>query len=311
MNNSLQKLNSCKLYRYVTYLYNNHILIRHYLRYKVLLVYVYNQETSALDDLLFFRVLESRVLQFEAEIHRSFKRLQNQVLNLGFTFMRLFVYPPLTSYDHHGIIDQNLTLEDGFHKLFYHRNFRRIHPWIKNFKTGEEKFYFQAAEVIEKICTPSPISFLPVKEGFENRRVLYCRRDDVKREDHTYALPIYSTKLCEIPNCVCYNIGWSASCDVCGYFMHTCPYTPCKYIYSSRRKPPGKCTTLETHIKKYHQNNPKCQLLLIPLEITELEVDEEGKEVEQSIINLCSRDVKEYALGKLKQDFDVFTPYRF
>ena len=310
MSSLLQKLNSCKLYRYITYLYDNHILIRYYLRYKLIIIYNYNKETSALDDLLFFRVLEGRVFKFEEGVYRSYLRLKNQVENLGFRFMRMFVFPPINGFDHHGIIDQDLELEDGLHTLFYHRNFRRLHPWIKNFQTGEERHYFEAAEVIEKICTPNQLSFLPVKEGFENRRILYCRRDDVKTSNHIYALPIYSTKRCDIPNCPCYNIGIFAKCDVCGYVMHTCPYTPCKYIYSYKGKN-RNFTHLKTHITKYHQKNDKNKLVLIPLEIEELDENNEVEidEFKMSLESLLKRDNKNYNLKGKNSIWDVFEPY--
>ncbi len=311
MNNLLQKLNSCKLYRYITYLYDNHILIRYYLRYRVVLVYNYNKETDALDDLLFFRVLEGRVLKYEAEIHRSFLRLRAQVENLGFKFMRMVTYPPITDYDHHSIIDQNLSLEDGFHTLFYHRNFRRIHPWIKNFTTGEEKLYFQAAEVVEKIAVVTPVYYLPIRPGFEHRRFLQCRRDDCKEEGHAYGRPIYNTKLCNWENCCCYNVGWVGRCEVCGYFMHMCPYTPCHYIMSTRSPLPSM-TTLRTHIRKYHHKNSKSKLVLIPLQVEELEEEEEVEidELKMSLKNLLKRDLKEYVKPHGAVGMGIFEPYK-
>lgn len=308
MNPELRRVESDKFYRYVTYLYGKSTMIRYYIRYQVVIVYFYNPVNDSLDDLMFFRVLEGRVLHFLADVYKSYLRLRKQVANLGYVFMRMFCFPPLTNYDHHGIIDQDLRLEDGPHRLFVHRNFRRLHPWIKNLTTGEQKFYFEAAEVIEKICTPNYINFLPVRVGFENRRYLFCRRDTKQSDSHTYGMPIYSTKLCDLPNCPCYNIGWVGVCDSCGYFMHSCPYTPCKYIYSTGGT--GRnLGALRTHIKKYHLNNPKSQLLLVPLEKEPL--DEEVEEgIEQSLVNLFLRERDFYKQTEFKPMFDVFIPFK-
>jgi len=221
-------IDSCNFYLYITFRLSPHCLCRYYIRFKLLLVYTYDPESSFLVDFSVFQVVEeSSILQHINRASAIGSSLLQRLSRYGWGTLRLYSDFPVENIESHLILNQDclMTEPNAFEKLKRGITDSLI-LLLKHKETGEivqAYFHDRIIECIYRLKESDINSKLVLDK---HRFYIRCKSKSGNIK-HPLCMPLVSTMPCTIKGCFCSNMGYTAICDGCNTMLHTCAHESC------------------------------------------------------------------------------------